>query len=598
MMFLKHTSLHRILRLLSAAGLISLANPSWGLGVELTGVTGLVATNVTNYLKPIKIPDDSTPERYRSQVQRFTVDALKAYGYYTPNIEIFQLDRERVVLTIEPGEQVIVRQLQVAVEGEAGQDEAFQKLLKDSPLMQAEGKPLSHADYELLKTGLSTLAAQRGYFDAEFVPSRIEVRPWEQRADIFLIMHSGKRYTFGEVRYKGSQIEQARLEQMRPFNLNDPYLADDLSLYNQRLSDSGWFRSISVKPYLRTSEDVVELAPSEQAAAPVRSEGRGEAPVNITLTPADRHRFETSIGYATDVGPRTQLTWKQPWVNAEGDSWTNTLYLASKTQRISGTYKKPLSRPLHDRYEFDYGLERVSENDTSSLQAYITPARVWNFANGWEQRIYVRFAQEHFTQADDKDTVFMIMPGIAWARTAVDNTRFPMQGNRQTLKIEGASDQLGSDVSFLRADATTQWIIHLGNDNRFFGRLRGGTTSTQDFHRLPPSLRFFAGGDNSLRGYGYNDIAPRNAAGELVGGENLVIGTLEYQRRIGGNWWAATFVDAGNVFDHWQSGDIKRSAGIGIRWQTVVGPIRLDIAHPFDNKEDAWRLHFAIGPEF
>lgn len=589
--------LTRASTLIGAVVLAGATTPAWALSVDLTGVTGLVATNVVNYLKPIKVAEDSEPEAYRQQVRRYTLDALKAYGYYSPEVTITSLDRNRVVLEIAPGEPVVVHTLQVAVEGEAGDDEPFEKALKDSPLLEDEGKPLSHAHYELLKTELSTLAAQRGYFDAEFLPSRIEVRPWENRADIFLVMHSGKRYTFGEVRYKGSQIEQRRLEQMRPFNPGDPYLADDLSQYNQRLSDSGWFRSISIKPHLNAAADVVELAPGESAPAPTSS-ARGEAPINITVTPADRHRFETSVGYATDVGPRTQLTWKQPWVNDEGDSWTNTLYLSGKTQRISGTYKKPLARPLHDRYEFDYGLERVSENDTSSVQAYVTPARVWRFENGWEQRIYVRFAQEHFTQADDKDTIFMIMPGIAWTRTAVDNPRFPMQGNRQTLKLEGASSQLGSDVTFARADATTQWITHLGNDNRFFGRLRLGTINTEDFHRLPPSLRFFAGGDNSLRGYGYNDIAPRNASGELIGGEHLWVSTLEYQRRISGNWWAATFMDAGNVMDHWSSGDVKRSAGVGVRWQTIVGPIRVDIAHPFDSKEDAWRLHFAIGPEF
>ncbi len=580
------------------------------LSVDLDGMSGPAATNVVNYLKPLTIPDDADPEAFKRQVNSSVVKALKAHGYYSPEITITSLTRSKVKLKILPGDPVIIHGLNIEVLGEAEKDENFSKLVDDSALVADKGKALSHYDYETLKTALSTLAAQRGYFDAHYTLSRIEVRPWGNRADILLVLESGKRYTYGDIRYRGVQIDQDKVDALRPFNSGDYYLADDLSRYNQRLSDAGWFRSIAIKPELQApasaEADVVEV-PREvivdsAAAAATKASGsdRGQANIDVTVTPADRHRFETSIGFSTDEGPRTKLSWNQPWVNTNGDSWNNSLYLSGKKQILSGLYSIPLDNPLRGRYEVEYGIKRINDNDTNSVREYLTPARVWKFENGWEQRLYVTFAFEHFTQADDTDTVFISMPGMAWTRTDVDNARFPMQGNRQTLKIEGANRYLlYSDVTFLRSEASTQWITHLGNDNRFFGRLIGGATATNDFHRLPPSLRFFAGGDNSIRGYSYNDVAPRNAAGELIGGQNMLVGTLEYQRRIAGNWWAAAFYDAGSVWEsNPTSDDLKRSAGLGVRWQSIVGPIRLDIAHPFDSKEDSWRLHFAIGPEF
>lgn len=586
----------------------------WAIDTRLDGMTGPAATNVINYLKTIDIPDDANPEVYRRQINAAIVKALKAHGYYSPDITISSLSRSKVKVKIEPGDPVTLHGLNIEVLGEADHDDAFSALVRASALMADKGKPLSHYNYATLKTELSTLAAQRGYFDAHYMLSRIEVRPWEHRADIILVLDSGKRYTYGDIRYRGLQINQDKLETMRPFSSGDYYLADDLSRYNQRMSDAGWFRSIAIKPELRAAssaeDDTVEVATPTSSLGNSASGGtvsdsvafndRGHADIDVTVTPADRHRFETSIGFSTDEGPRTKLSWNQPWVNAEGDSWNNSLYLSKKRQVLSGRYSIPLANPLRDRFDMEYGIKRINENDTNSVRKDFTPSRVWKFENGWEQRLYITFAFERFTQADDSDSVYMSMPGIAWTRTSVDNVRFPMQGNKQTLTVEGASRYfMNSDVTFLRSEASTQWISHLGNDNRYFARLVGGMIATDDFHRLPPSLRFFAGGDNSIRGYSYNDVAPRNASGDLIGGQHMVVGTLEYQRRIAGNWWGAAFYDAGSVWETSPTADdIKRSAGLGIRWQSIVGPIRFDIAHPFDSKEDSWRLHFAIGPEF
>ena len=101
-----------------------------------------------------------------------------------------------------------------------------------------------------------------------------------------------------------------------------------------------------------------------------------------------------------------------------------------------------------------------------------------------------------------------------------------------------------------------------------------------------------------MRGYSYESLAPENEDGELLGGQHLFTASLELQQRLRGKWWGAAFMDTGNAFNEWWPKDLATGAGLGVRWISPVGPIRVDIAHPFDDEEDAWRLHFAIGPEF
>jgi len=102
-------------------------------------------------------------------------------------------------------------------------------------------------------------------------------------------------------------------------------------------------------------------------------------------------------------------------------------------------------------------------------------------------------------------------------------------------------------------------------------------------------------GDQSVRGYGFRTLSPRNEEGDGVGGRFLVAGSAEYQYPLSENWRLATFVDEGNAFD--DMGDpLKTGVGLGIRWISPVGPIRLDIARALDSPEN-FRLHFSMGPE-
>ncbi|MDR5862292.1 autotransporter assembly complex protein TamA [Halomonas campisalis] len=605
-----------------------MTHAAWALDARIHGIEGDVADNVRHYLSGLEA-EQYGRARLESEIRRRTREAMRVYGYYEPEIEHQLDDRDpprRVTLTIEPGPQVRIEVLDIRLDGDAARDPPFRQAVDDFPL--ALGDPLSHAPWDRLRNRLAALSLERGYFDWRFTDRRMEVRPFDESARLYLALDSGARYRFGQVAIRGSHIVEERLRRMAPFTPGDPYLAGDVALYNQRLGQVGWFGSVSVRPRLDVRRELAlppprlgwwnEVDAAGEAAADatpeisvsrltpdalttvatLRAPERPEMPIDVVVTPADRHQFEVGVGYATDVGPRLRFGWDQPWINRYGHSLDHDLFVSQPEQQLTGTYLMPLDNPLRDQYRAQYGLRHRDTGDTRTLESSVELARRWEFDNRWVQTVFVRATFEDFTQGGEADSVLIYYPGVSWSRTRTRDPRFPTWGDRQRIAFEYSDSVWGSDADFLRMTGDTEWIRMLGDNQRFVTRLGLGAIETDDFSKVPPSLRFFTGGDRSVRGYAYESLAPRNEEGRLRGGQQLLTASAEIQRRVTGDWWGAAFVDTGDAFDDWAPDSLNTGAGLGVRWISPVGPIRFDVAHPFDDEENAWRLHFAIGPEF
>lgn len=591
--------------------------PALAMKAKVTGVDEEVAENIEVYLEPLE-SSAYRAERLIAEVQRLTAEAMRPFGYYEPEIAVKIVDK-KAEINIKPGEPVRIQLLDFTLEGEAAEDKPFISAVDAYP--QEEGDVLLHAPYDDLRSKLSSLALQRGYFDWSFIDRRMEIRPWEHSARLYLGLDSGERYHFGEVEFQGHHIELERLKNLVPFSPGDPYFAGDVAKLSQNLAQTRWFGSVSVRPRLDLGGvalppqgpgfwnqldvagiESVPLAPrltgqAVNVASRLQEQGPPSVPIDVVLSPADRHQFEFGIGYATDVGPRTRLTWNQPWINRYGHRLNHDLYLSAPEQLFTGLYEMPLDDPLRDSYRLQYGVRNKDDGDIETLEASIEFGRHWTFDNDWEQTIYLRTTFEDFTQAGEQNQVLLLYPGVRWNRTRSRNPSFPTWGDRQQLTVQYSSEAWGSDAEFLRVNGDTQWLRMLGDNHRFIGRLNVGAIETDDFKNVPTSLRFFAGGDNSVRGYSYESLSPKDARGRLIGGQQRFVASVEAQRRITGKWWLASFVDTGDAFTSWWPEELNTGAGLGVRWISPVGPIRFDVAHPFDN-DDAYRIHFAIGPEF
>ena len=215
---------------------------------------------------------------------------------------------------------------------------------------------------------------------------------------------------------------------------------------------------------------------------------------------------------------------------------------------------------------------------------------------GWEETGSIKFLNESFDVSDESASTSLLIPGIAYARTWADNTLYTRQGGRVSLELSGAAEGILSDISFSQIVIRGKYIQGFGESNRIITRATVGATEVSDFSKLPSSLRFFAGGDNSIRGFDYESLGPENDLEEVIGGRYLAVGSVEYEHMFVKNWGAAIFTDFGNAFNSW-SDPIEYSVGVGIRWRSPVGLIRVDIANGISDEDKPFGLHIVIGPD-
>ncbi|MFA0415717.1 autotransporter assembly complex family protein [Vibrio renipiscarius] len=545
--------------------------------LSIKGLKGSLKSNVDVYLTAIPEKDYDTSLRFQARLESNITEALNALGYYHPTFDFsVSKDGDTLIVDVTPGKPVLIEQLDIQFEGEAKQDKDFEALVRLSGLKI--GKRLNQGKYDALKSGIRNLALQKGYFEGDFTDSRLEVSPERNQAYIHLHFDSGIRYHFGETTITGSQIEEDRVHSLEPYKKGDPYLVSDIGVYNQNLSNTDWFSSVFVEP------DLSYLG-----------EGR-ELPVKVSLAPQAKNQLETGLGYSTDVGVRGSLKWKKPWVNSLGHSFDSSFSLSKPEQTITAGYRIPLDDVLNEYYRIQYGMKKVDNRDTKSLESNLALERHWTLDNGWHRTVFIRYLLENYEQGVQDDNAQFLLPGISFSRTRSRGGAMPMWGDRQAVTFEYGDPKAMSETQVLRVLAGTTWIRSLGDNHRGLFRIDGGANITNEFDKLSPSLRFFAGGDNNLRGYGYESISPRDSSGALTGAKYIATTSLEYQYRVVGNWWGAMFYDYGDAFN--DKPEFKRGTGVGIRWESPVGPVRLDFAWGLDaNPGDEFKIHFTLGPE-
>ena len=240
----------------------------------------------------------------------------------------------------------------------------------------------------------------------------------------------------------------------------------------------------------------------------------------------------------------------------------------------------------------------LSDNveDVDTLKATAGGLYQKRLANGWERGIGLRMEQERFSVGDDEGNSTLLLPSISFAKTHSTGGVDPRRGYSLQFGLQGAKEGLLSDIDLIHATAGARGLYTIWDKHRLLARAQLGALSSSDYSSVPPTLRFFAGGDQSVRGYGYRTLSPVDETGDYIGGRYLVASSVEYQYEFIDKWRAAVFVDHGDAVDS-LSDPLETSAGFGIRWVSPVGPIRVDIAQSLSDSDEGFRIHFAMGPE-
>ncbi|MGL9734386.1 MAG: autotransporter assembly complex protein TamA [Symbiopectobacterium sp.] len=549
--------------------------------LQLIGLEGELQRNVRARLSTIGPDEDRADGRFRARVDDAIRYGLRALGYYDPKINFEYRpaengERPLLLATVTPGEPVKIAGTDVLLRGDASRDSDFLQLRRRS--LPAIGSVLNHGDYDDFKRSLNNLALRKGYFDAHYDKSQLGVIRETREAFWDIDYNGGTRYRFGDVHFQGNQIDEAYLRNLIPFKRGDKYTSEDLGEFNRRLAATGWFTSAIVSPNFAVGKTDKML------------------PLDAVVTPRARNLLETGMGYSTDVGPRFQTTLRRPWINERGHSLESSLSLSSPEQSLDFSYKIPLLRsPLEQFYLLQAGFKREDLNDTKSDGTMLNVARFWTLNRDWQRSINLLWSLDHFTQGSVTDTTMLLYPGLMLNRTRQRGGTMPTWGDSQRYSLDISDTTWGSDIDFAVIQAQNVWIRALEDKHRFVARGNVGWIETKSFSRVPPSLRFFAGGDRSIRGYKFRSISPRDEIGKLTGASKLLTGSLEYQYNFTGRWWGAVFVDTGDAVNDLRIKDLKIGAGIGIHLALPVGPVKFDFAVPVNDSEKRNDLQFYIG---
>ncbi|AGZ34860.1 MAG: autotransporter assembly complex protein TamA [Pseudomonas sp.] len=560
---------------------------AWGqseLLVKVKPANKALKANVEGYIGNLGDRDEEALLRFSRGAQEQARKAAQALGYYQAQIDTEVKpaakadEHPQLIIRIEPGEPVRLRNVTVRIEGPASEMKAFR--IPDGRALRP-GEPLNHGHYEDAKRLIQNQASRYGFFSGRFTRQRLAVDPQAGVADIELVYQSGPRYRLGAVTFGGdTPLEEELLQRMVSFKPGTPYDSELVAELNNDLQSSGYFEGVRVD------------------AAPTAAVGE-DIPVDVHLQTRKPRTMGLGLGFSTDVGPRGKANWTRHWVNPQGHSYGWETELSAPRQNVGLWYDIPLDPPLTDKLRFAGGYQNEELAGTDTLSKLLTVGPEWHskLPSGWQRVISLKYQREEYRLGDDSGLSNLLMPGVSFSYLRSDNRIDPHSGYRLQFDVQAAKEGLVSDTNLLHGNVLLKGLTTLGHNHRFLGRVQFGGSATNGYkNNIPPSLRFFAGGDQSVRGYDYQSLSPKNSDGDRIGGRYLVAASAEYQYSLAEKWRVATFVDQGNAFNTLELPSLKTGVGIGVRWVSPVGPLRLDLARALDD-DGGFRLHFSMGPE-
>ncbi len=367
---------------------------------------------------------------------------------------------------------------------------------------------------------------------------------------------------------------------------------------------------------LRSAQDA-KVSEQERLKAQAREEK--VIPVLVTLNADKLNSVELGLGYGTDTGARLRSQYRRAIVNKRGHSFDANLEVSKIRQSIDGRYNIPYKHPLNDYISIVGGYEREERDDVAQGNGLMIESAVVgadryikNPRGSWQHTYGLRYRLDRLTQdgtvdASEIPDAFLgsaaeeqqsLLFGYEVSRTTSDRRVNPTQGFKQTYKLELGSETLLSDADMAIANAGWRFIYSLGEnaDHQFVGRADVGYIFTEDFTKVPYNLRYFTGGDQTIRGFDYKSLSPE-IDGFKVGGQAQAVGSLEYNYQFREGWRAAVFADAGNAYDKDFNNPTEYGVGLGVRWASPIGPIRIDVASGISDDNHPIRLHFFIGSQ-
>jgi translocation and assembly module TamA len=590
--------LNRTPTIIFAALLALIAPPCFaGIDIQITGVTETLEKNVRAFLSMTRYAgrDDLTSEivgRLERRIPTEVRKALEPLGYYSASAthKLSQNGKQwSVQIAIDPGRAVRISESHVEIAGAGVTDPSLQAIVGRGDLHP--GARLDHGVYEAVKAELLRTAINNGYLDAKLTQNEMIVDPAERRATVYLSLDTGERYRFGAIDVRQPVLNDAMARRILRMKSGDPYTLNAVLESQYLFDDSQYFTA-------------VEFEPGEP------NHDTHEVPLAVRAEKNKRNRYAIAGGYGTDTNVRGKLTWDDRYRNSRGHRSQIELTGSGVLQQATAKYVIPVMDVALEKFEVNVGVKKEQLGDLTSRRGELGFGLTEVFST-WQRVLFLQLSQETSEPTSgnaDPSSVpqgktFLLIPGISFGTLPPNLLQATNRRYSLYAELTGSPKTLGSDATFLQLRTNGERVFDLAP--RWRTRVRGqlGLTWSEDFDSIPITHRFFAGGDNSVRGFGLNELSPLDpATGAHVGGRYLAVGSVELERDIANRWLpenlsGAVFVDAGNALNSF-SDPLEYSVGVGLRYRLVgVASIGFDVAQALSENRSP-RLHLRLATLF
>ncbi len=551
--------------------------------LTITGVEGELKEALEKHL-PVALPECDASKAEISDYFRSLKSSLRkggrALGYYDA---VFTSggkevdDCWEISLDIEAGKPVRVVSQFIEVLGAGSNEPQFRAAMRKPPYQQND--ILNHQLYDEFKTRLSETADTLGYLDAVYERKAVTVDPLAYQANVNLVLNTGLRYTFGDVTIEQDVLSDDVVKRFIKINPGTAFSTDKVIKQQQAFQRSGYYSVVDINVDIKNAEN-------------------RQIPVRIKLVRAKRDKYKYTVGYGTDTGPRVKAELNRRWTGPKGRKLEASAQWAQNLSKVSAELIEPRENPDVDTLKYLVNWTYDTANDVDSQSFGFGTEYKRHLEAGWEQAIFINTLFDRTkSEGSETDNSVLTLIGGRLAKTDIKNedSGVATTGWRVNLKAQGAVDKLLSDQSIAQISGSGKFIFPVG-DGRLISKLDFGFTNSGDLENLPKSLRFFAGGGNSVRGYDFESIGEMNSSGSVIGGKHLLAGSVEYEYPIQESWGVAAFIDAGDAFNSLGDMNLNYGIGFGARYRSPIGPVRVDVGFPDGSFSDA-TFHLSVGPD-
>lgn len=547
------------------------------------------------------------------QLQRLVKEApeqartlIATEGYYSPKVSAgLDTSGERPVarVIVDPGQPVLVGDVDLVLQGFAPFEEGgapFDAAALRNRWTLPVGSQFRQGDWEGAKRGLLRDIAQTRFPRARLVETSATVDPDSRRALLRVVIDSGPEMRFGELRIRGlKRYPREVITNLNKINPGDEYSEAALQALQSRVQDTGYFSSVEVSTDMRAVlnaeiADIKEDAddPDANPATPEPPTGPTTLPVVVRVTENKQKNVEAGLGFSTDTGARASLGYDD--LNVFGKRFKSDLIYEQKRQTAKGEFFWPTTaRGYSD--SISAGVEREDLRGEITTLASVAARRAWGSPLLERSLTFEVLTEKREVEGQEATRTRSLPLTYSITRRKLDSLIQPTNGYVWNAQFGGAVLPIMTDEKFLRLYLRGLYYKPVGTAGSLILRAETGAVASKEKLGVPSTFLFRAGGDQSVRGYGYQELGVQEN-GATVGGRYLATASAEYQYWFKPPWGVAVFYDVGNAADKFGDLNPKSGYGVGARWRSPVGPINVDLAYGHAVRKA--RLHFSLGFTF